>query len=47
MSLTNEHGRVNTETPNLDSRMRKPTRVYVEKGPNFREGEGIYVWGSS
>lgn len=28
-----------------DSRMRKPLRIYVEKGAGFREGEGVFMWG--
>ncbi|KAG8984850.1 hypothetical protein FRB90_005081 [Tulasnella sp. 427] len=27
------------------SRMRKPLRLYVEKGAGFREGEGVFMWG--
>ncbi|KIO18179.1 hypothetical protein M407DRAFT_84219 [Tulasnella calospora MUT 4182] len=27
------------------SRMRKPLRIYVEKGAGFREGEGVFMWG--
>ncbi|KAG8900127.1 hypothetical protein FRB99_006223 [Tulasnella sp. 403] len=26
------------------SRTRKPLRVYVVKGPHFREGEGVFIW---
>ncbi|KAG8953321.1 hypothetical protein FRC04_002731 [Tulasnella sp. 424] len=27
------------------SRMRKPLRIYVEKGAGFRDGEGVFMWG--
>ena len=29
-----------------DSRTRKPLRIFVEKGQGFREGEGVFMWGS-